>query len=152
MCCNATRWLCSDGKYYDNPNFHGIVDTDITTHQVIERGGLGINLASIVYRNIDTLDRYRKSNWWSRADVGDYPLCIALSLMGKIRYMSDVMSIYRFQHPGSWTERNKNVNIKHLWTEITWLQILDDETDGKTKKKNQLFNLLHNGDLHHTSL
>lgn len=131
MCCNATRWLCSDGKYYDNPNFHGIVDTDITTHQVIERGGLGINLASIVYRNIDTLDRYRKSNWWSRADVGDYPLCIALSLMGKIRYMSDVMSIYRFQHPCSWTERNKNVNIKHLWNEITWMQILDEETERK---------------------
>ena len=131
MCCNATRWLCSDGKYYDNPNFHGIVDTDITTHQVIERGGLGINLASIVYRNIDTLDRYRKSNWWSRADVGDYPLCIALSLIRKIRYMSDVMSVYRFQHPGSWTERNKNVNIKHLWNEITWMQILDEETERK---------------------
>ena len=45
--------------------------------------------------------------------------------------MSDVMSIYRFQHPGSWTERNKNVNIKHLWNEITWLQILDEETERK---------------------
>jgi hypothetical protein len=131
MCCNATKWLCSDGKMYDNFSSGQMIDCDLSTSQIIEGGGLYINLASVVYRNIDSLKKYRKGNWWSRADVGDYPLCIALSLIGKIRYMSDVMSVYRFQHPGSWTERNKNVNIKHLWNEITWLQILDEETERK---------------------
>lgn len=63
--------------------------------------------------------------------MGDYPLFIAASLIGRVRYFSDIMSVYRFQHPGSWTDRNKNVNTKHLWNEITWLQILDEETGRK---------------------
>ena len=131
MCCNATKWLFSDNRIYDNFCNGHMIDDDLSTSEIIEGGGLYINLVSVIYRNVDFLDKYRKSNWWSRADVGDYPLCIALSLIGKIRYMSDVMCVYRFQHPGSWTDCNKKVNIKHLWNEITWLQILDDETEYK---------------------
>ena len=131
MCCNATRWLYSDNKTFDNNCNGKLINCDLSTAEILEGGGLYINLASVVYRNIDAIREYRKSNWWSRADIGDFPLCIAASLIGKVRYFSEIMCVYRYQHPGSWTDRNKKVNIKHLWTEITWLQILDDETERK---------------------
>ena len=131
MCCNATRWLYSDNKTFDNNCNGKLINCDLSTAEILEGGGLYINLASVVYRNIDAIHEYRKSNWWSRADIGDFPLCIATSLIGKVRYFSEIMCVYRYQHPGSWTDRNKKVNIKHLWTEITWLQILDDETERK---------------------
>ena len=133
MCCNATRWLYSDNKTFDNNCNGKLINCDLSTAEILEGGGLYINLASVVYRNIDAIHEYRKSNWWSRADIGDFPLCIATSLIGKVRYFSEIMCVYRYQHPGSWTDRNKKVNIKHLWTEITWLQILDDETSPKFK-------------------
>ena len=131
MCCNATRWLCSDNKTFDNNCNCKLINCDLSTAEILEGGGLYINLASVVYRNIDAIHEYRKSNWWSIADIGDFPLCIAASLIGKVRYFSEIMCVYRYQHPGSWTDRNKKVNIKHLWNEITWLQILDEETKYK---------------------
>ena len=84
--------------------------------------------------NIKTLNEMKKREWWRIADVGDYPLCIALSLVGKVRYLSDVMSVYRFQHIGSWTYSHKKTNINHKESEIRWMQILVKDTNRKYHK------------------
>lgn len=39
-------------------------------------------------------------------DAGDYSMALWLALNGKIYYMANVMSTYRFQTPGSWTQNN----------------------------------------------
>lgn len=39
--------------------------------------------------------------------VQDYPLTIFLSLCGTVFYMKDIMSVYRYEVPGSWSERQK---------------------------------------------
>lgn len=133
MCVNATKWQYSDGAITRERGCQYITDTDISTDEIIRNGGLFLNTASYMYR----ASRIRKDEyaWWKMADVGDYPLCIAASLIGKVRFLSDEMSVYRFQLPGSWTGNQKGtVDLKHLQNEMTWLKCLDEETNGKYRE------------------
>ena len=133
MCVNATKWQYSDGAITRGRGCQYITDSDISTDEIIRNGGLFLNTASYMYR----ASRIRKDEyaWWKMADVGDYPLCIAASLIGKVRFLSDEMSVYRFQIPGSWTGNQKGtVDLKHLQNEMTWLKCLDEETNGKYRE------------------
>ncbi|MBR6918014.1 MAG: glycosyltransferase family 2 protein [Clostridia bacterium] len=42
------------------------------------------------------------------APVGDIPLLLYFTSLGKIYFMNEVMSVYRFMSDGSWSYRNKN--------------------------------------------
>ena len=52
-------------------------------------------------------------------------------ITGKVHFMKDPMCVYRFQHPGSWTSNNKQINYDHLICEINWMNKLDEETQHK---------------------
>lgn len=46
--------------------------------------------------------------------IGDYPTALWLRLNGKIRFIGDIMSTYRFNTPGSWSSKNiTNEQIKY---------------------------------------
>lgn len=54
--------------------------------------------------------------------VGDYPRAVYLATKGAIYYMKDVMSVYRYFTPGSWTSNNLTSNEKKISN-------LDDKMD-----------------------
>ena len=134
LCANATRWLLSNGDLIEHQTCSFVEDCDITTSEIIRNGGLYINLASVVYRNAVGINK-EHYNWWKIADVGDYPLCIAASLCGKVRFMADKMSVYRFEHIDSWIYRaRKNNQLPHFLNEYTWLRKFDNETNHKYRQ------------------
>lgn len=76
-------------------------DTDLTFSDAISDGGSCYHTSSLMYRIEYTDDQ---PNFAKKArGYGDYPLAIYLALSGKIRYLKDVMSIYRFGTESSWT-------------------------------------------------
>lgn len=68
--------------------------------EVFKGNGSFIPTASIFLRRefVDPLP-----SWYYEVEVGDYPLSILLALNGKVRYMDEVMCVYRRGAPGSWS-------------------------------------------------
>lgn len=79
-------------------------DRDASTEDIIEKGGLFIPTASIMYRSCFLpLPRVVVSQ-----HIGDYPLQIYLASVGKVRYMHAPMCVYRIGSNGSWSSRTQN--------------------------------------------
>lgn len=85
-------------------------DKDIDFYMASLGGGSYYQTASLFYRKeylIEKPDFFREAK-----SFGDYPLAMYLTLAGKVRYLCDVMSVYRVNVPGSWTVKN-NGNKKN---------------------------------------
>ena len=63
-----------------------------------------IHTSSIVYRK-SMLPEFPE--WYSKAPMGDWPLCILLAERGKFLYINEVMSHYRLHGQSSWSSQNQ---------------------------------------------
>ena len=111
---------------------------DLTTDEVIRNGGLYLATNSLVYRK--GLDNDQPA-WRKESLVGDFPLQILAALRGKLHFISDTMSVYRYQSSGSWTTQRSATNsksqerrISHAKNRVLWMGLLDKETDFKYSK------------------
>lgn len=135
MCCHATDWE-TGGNTYKNGCQHAN-SCDLSTDEVIRNNGLYIATNSIVYRS--WLYNVRPE-WRVKAAVGDFPLQILGSLRGKLHFLSDCMSVYRYLHSGSWTEQQLASNISqekrlsHAQNKLLWMGLLDKDTDYRYTK------------------
>lgn len=107
------------------------IECDYTTDDIIHGGGDFCATASLCMRTEMFTSRYEFQN---HADVGDFPLQIAMSLKGKVHYDPDTMAVYRLSegNDDSWTSRvlhARQGKIDHNRNEISWLKELDDFTD-----------------------
>lgn len=97
----------------------------VTTQQVIEGDGNFFATNSVVALAEHVLNTtYFKET----TSAGDYALAISLALKGKIFYIDEVMSCYRYMVPNSWSARNMvddDKRIKH----ITEIQATLEEAD-----------------------
>lgn len=84
-------------------------DGDVTPEMTILGGGDFCSTNSIVFRS-DILKTAPKEVFSQY--VGDYPLQIYLTFAGKVRYFKDVMSAYRVNAEGSWSQENMKPSIK----------------------------------------
>lgn len=100
---------------------------------------------------------HRKERGSSRPDFyfnnpyifSDYQLMIYSALVGDVHYIDRVMSVYRYDTPGSWTSRNmREIDEleKHYQEVSDMLDEVDDYTEGKyrtvieeTKRDNRFF-------------
>lgn len=71
-----------------------------SVEEIIYGGGDLFSTNSMVFRAeaVESMP-----DFYNNAPVGDYPLTIFLSLVGKVYYLDDPMSVYRYAVPGSWT-------------------------------------------------
>lgn len=126
---HASNWLV-DEKVEKNDR-HFDYECDVTPEQVILGGGEYCATASLCFRQEYALDypRFRELS-----PVIDYPLQILLSIRGNFHYFPDIMCNYRFNRPGSWTEKRKmNISARYetLSATVRWLKMLDTETNNK---------------------
>ena len=78
-------------------------DCDKTTEQLISEGGGRINpTASFFFRN-----GLLKDYWRSRPPVGDHFMLMELASRGRVRWLHEPMSVYRYLSENSWTSRNE---------------------------------------------
>lgn len=104
---------------------------DIPFDDIVSKGGAWIYTASIVYRP-ELLHPYPAC--CKKCHVGDYPLQILMGIRGKVYFIAERMVVYRFMSPGSWTEKNSNINISYYpnWlSEVNMLRGLNELTKGK---------------------
>lgn len=101
-------------------------EKDLDLEDVIYRGGQSYQTSSLLCKT----DFFRIKGDYMKCitGVGDYPLSISLMAKGKIHYFSEVMSIYRYGVPGSWSAsqtRKRSINI--YYQSIQMLQIAKKE-------------------------
>jgi glycosyltransferase involved in cell wall biosynthesis len=84
---------------------------EFSTEEIIFGGGGIFPTNSMFYRRKESKI---KPDFYNNSPVGDYPLAIFLSLIGKVYYIDEFMSTYRYGVPGSWTEREYSTVEKRI--------------------------------------
>lgn len=129
MCVHNTDRVNADGVCLQNPFSTLTEDRDYDADQVIASGGgVLFHTSSFMYRH-----KYRQAmpDCYYISHVGDYPLAMHMSTCGHIHYIGRIMSMYRVDTPGSWTQRvvaDPEKHIRHLNNVIEMLQRADDTT------------------------
>lgn len=104
---------------------------DFGTEEVIFGGGGIFPTNSMFYRRKES---ELKPDFYNNSPVGDYPLAIFLSLIGKVYYIDEFMSTYRYGVPGSWTEREFSTiekKIEHFKIMENMLRELNEYTKNR---------------------
>ena len=112
---NALIWYCATGilcamDNYDKSRY-------LEARDVIDRRHPSIATASKMHRK-EVL--YVDPLFLSCGEVGDMPADFFAFTKGKIYYMDEIMSVYRYESSGSWSQR-VNHNLKKLidWRAVT---------------------------------
>ena len=103
-CVHNTRKLDLWKKKEDLMYVHEY-DVDINFCDVVSDGGCAYHTSSLMYRR--EFIKNRPVFMQEKRSFGDYSLAIYLSICGKIRFLSDVMSVYRFGAVGSWSRKTQ---------------------------------------------
>lgn len=102
---------------------------DFTIEEVILGGGGLFPTNSIMYAKKFS----DKPQFYYNCPVGDFPMMIHLAISGKVHYIDDFMSAYRFRVEGSWTRRNSTIEKQ---TSIYWeINKMLDEVNNYTQGK-----------------
>lgn len=103
-------------------------ERDISAEEIIEGGGSFIATGSICsVRKYDI----QYPRYVQIAPIGDYPLQIKLSTKGLVHYFPQIMGAYRVMSQGSWSEKNRDLDIKirNLKSNFRWLNEFNRETN-----------------------
>ncbi|MFD1031319.1 glycosyltransferase [Metaplanococcus flavidus] len=124
-------------------------DRIFSADEIIEGGGELFPTNSMMYRReiAGSMPAF-----YLDTGIGDYPLAVHLAHNGAVYYIDEVMSVYRVDVKGSWSERKiSDFNAAVLQNEET-AKLLDainghtnfqyDETITRTKRKNRFYLLL----------
>ena len=87
---------------------------EVTTIEDLAKGNY-IYTASCVFRRYD----YELPEWFNKSPVGDYVLHLLNARYGKIKYLKDVMGVYRVHKGGLWG------NTNHLQKLPKWVKMYD---------------------------
>jgi len=122
-------------KYEDKPHFNRLSNTnqqEITTIENLACGNY-IYTASCIFRKY----LYELPGWFYQCPVGDYPLHLLNARYGKIKFLDEVMGVYRVHKGGVWENKSFPYRVEK-WTEM--LDIIRYEFNEDTNKilNNQL--------------
>ena len=77
------------------------IDVDIDLISIIKENNIAT--ASIVFRNVTI----KLPKYWEKTSKGDYALMITIATRGNIKYLPEVMSLYRVHDGGVWSSQNE---------------------------------------------
>lgn len=129
FCVHNTKLInCSNGE--EHLINDSAEDRDITTEEIIQWRGNLFHTSSYMFRS-----EYKDiPSELTIKGVGDYPKAVYFAICGKVRYLCDTMSIYRYLVSGSWSIRSKGSysrSIAHYKDRIAMLKNLNQYTNGK---------------------
>lgn len=106
-------------------------NVDVSTENIIRSNKMQYHISSLVYRSELLHNEAMFVN--TIQSVSDYPLSIFLSLSGKINFINENMSVYRYATDGSWTIRNNDLSRqkKNLIEKIEMLELANDYSCGE---------------------
>ena len=128
MVCNKTAKFSQKSHQIIGTDFDNTEDEDLPIKRIILYGGLYISTCSIVFRSKSMLLSGSYPVYCSQCHVGDYPLQIMLAMNGKVRCLSNCMSVYRVDNSNSWIGRMNSTKqltekkLKGYLSEVRMLQ------------------------------
>lgn len=108
-------------------------DRNISIAEIIEWKGKAFQTSSYMYR----VEYAQVPSAFSIPGIGDYSKAMYLATCGKVRYLGDVMSVYRYLTSGSWSIKmykatgEKDKSIEHWCNRIAMLKRVNEYTDGQ---------------------
>lgn len=110
-------------------------DCDLLFKDTVSGGSSCYHTSSLMYRRSirESFPNYMKKSWL----VGDYPMAMFLTTIGKVRYLNDVMSVYRFGTEFSYTRTfgSSSKKMAKVYSDlIELLREIDYETHGQYHK------------------
>lgn len=134
MCFAASKRIFSDNR---EPQIHRYRKHDavVNMKDVIAMGGRMVDMGSaVVQRSI-----YQNTpDWYHYSQIWDLTVPLLAIIHGKIQYLDRVTSVYRYNVPGSWTNRN----VKSYERRVNNLKRSIRVTDGFDKETNYQYHKL----------
>ncbi len=130
MCIHNTKRINEKGEDIGQNVNSCTEDRDFEANEIIAVGGGGLYQSSSVFCR--TADRIKMPGEFRLPGIGDYPLAIYMATLGKIHYISRVMSAYRVGSLNGWTQRvahNRQKFNVHLEKMIEYLNRLNAHLD-----------------------
>lgn len=118
---------------------HSKLSKEISTQEIILNRGIVFAYNTIVFRK----GNYEYPDFFNDFKVADVKRILFSSLIGKVYFMSDVMSIYHVGVKNSWTDRvrlNNDLLAKHYNDEIQFYEKLNVYTNHKFEHDIMLVN------------
>lgn len=116
VCFHNMEVVHEDGSQPPRPSNLYLKDT--FTAEDLCRGNF-IYTASCLYRN----PRFRAfPDWFPQAMPGDWPLHIMVAQQGKIRYLDELMGVYRVHAGGSWSLQRRSKSLESVIRTAKYLQ------------------------------
>ena len=112
---------------------------ELSTQDIIQNRGIVFAYNTIVFRK----GNYDYPDFFNDFKVADVKRILFSSLIGKVYFMSDVMSIYHVGIKNSWTDRvrlNNDLLVKHYKDEIQFYEKLNIYTNQKYEQDIMLVN------------
>lgn len=128
MCCHASEIIYEDGDRQPEIYRSAERDTTFTVDYFLQP------MSKNIFRTESVLFRYEYfqniPDWFDKIVVQDYPLFLWLSHHGKIRYLNQVMSVYRRHSRGLWNSNyvKPDYNEKYYLSTIEMYQHFDIST------------------------
>lgn len=131
MVFHAVRWMYNDGTSIDTHRY----DKDMETCPVEDMIDFGFGFCNLNSLMISRL-RYGEgfSQWFPTTYVEDSPMVLHCFGTGKVGYINDVMSVYCYALPGSWSLSRINSRRNRLFTlkqRICIFRAFDSWTNGR---------------------
>lgn len=135
LCVHSAQMVEADNKRLIRNISAFEEDRDMTVDEIIVRWGTELATNSMMYQR-----ELRKEypEFLLNAPVGDYPLTMYLSFCGKVRYMKDCMSAYRYMSRGSWSSQfmsNSEASKRKRIDLLEEFKGILDKTDNYTNYK-----------------
>lgn len=132
MCFHSVKFIYPSNKSWIYSPYPNDVET-CPIEDYFKVGGGYAPTCSMVYdwRLLSPTPSFRKS----LSSIGDSPLILTLFLRGKVRFMKDVMSYYRVDSTGSWSERQKHLTFSQIVKRTKELRNYWDAVDQYTSGK-----------------
>ena len=101
---NSYRLFCQSGKKVP---FSNAGDRDFSFSEIVSSTNFAT--ATMVFRRdcLTGFDRFLEG-----CPVGDLPLKLYMANQGKVHYMHDIMSVYRINSVGSWSQRTSSSSAR----------------------------------------
>ena len=129
LCAHAANYV-QNGIILKN-DIRSELECDLDMQDLILKGGDYLSTESLVFR-------YDKNApvplFRIIAEVGDYPLVLHMGSIGNVHYFPQIMGVYRYRTPGSWTDRHQsrgNSMYPYFKNEVQWLEEFNKETKYK---------------------
>lgn len=127
MCFTATKEIESSGSNTERVTRYRDHDAICTSEDVILMGGRLVNMGSALVRKsiYDDLPE-----WYHYSQIWDNTVPLLALTYGKIQYLNNITAVYRYNVPGSWTQKNVKNYKGRIKSISRTLALLDGFNEG----------------------